>query len=223
LLLVLDNFEHVLGAAPLLAELLAAAPRLRLLVTSQLPLRLSEEHTFVLEGLTERSAVELLLARAKQTSRGLVIVASGEMALAALCRELDGSPLGIELAAARLRLLSPDELLERLRRSPDALGTGGQNLPERHRGLRATMQWSHGLLDPQADAVFRRLGHFAGERTLERIEQVCGAGSSPRRGARRRLAADLGVCDTLSGEGGRPPRAERLLGRCDGRPDQSRP
>jgi predicted ATPase/class 3 adenylate cyclase len=176
MLLVLDNFEHVLGAAPLLAELLGAAPRLRILVTSQAPLRLNQEHTFALAGLTERAGAELLLARAQQGSRGLTLDESGEAAVAALCRELDGSPLGIELAAARLALLPPDELLQRLHRSPDALGKGSRNLPERQRGLRAAMQWSYGLLDPQAATVFRRIGHFAGEATLERIEQVCGEG-----------------------------------------------
>jgi predicted ATPase/class 3 adenylate cyclase len=176
LLLVLDNFEHVLDAAPVLAELIADAPRLRILVTSQAPLRLAEEHTFGLAGLAEEPAAELLIARAKQASRDFAVDELGAAAVAALCRELDGSPLGIELAAARLVVLSPEELLERLRRSPDALGTGGRNLPERQRGLRAAMQWSYGLLDPQAASLFRRIGHFAGEATLERIEQVCGDG-----------------------------------------------
>ena len=176
LLLVLDNFEHVLGAAPLLAELLGAAPRLRILVTSQAPLRLAEEHAYALAGLAEAPAAALLIARAKRASRDFAVDESGAAAVAALCRELDGSPLAIELAAARLALLSPEELLERLRRSPDALGTGGRNLPERQRGLRAAMQWSYGLLDPQAASLFRRIGHFAGEATLERIEQVCDEG-----------------------------------------------
>ena len=176
LLLVLDNFEHVLDAAPLLAELLGAAPRLRILVTSQAPLRLAEEHTYALAGLAEAPAAALLIARAKRASRDFAVDESGAAAVAALCRELDGSPLAIELAAARLALLSPEELLERLRRSPDALGTGGRSLPERQRGLRAAMQWSYGLLDPQAASLFRRIGHFAGEATLERIEQVCDEG-----------------------------------------------
>ncbi len=176
LLLVLDNFEHVLDAAPLLSELLQVAPAVRILVTSQSPLRLAEEQTFALAGLAEGPATELLLARARRASRVFAVDESGAAAVAALCRELDGSPLGIELAAARLALLSPEELLERLRRSPDALGTGGRNLPERQRGLRAAMRWSIGLLDTQAATLFRRIGHFAGEATLERIEQVCGAG-----------------------------------------------
>lgn len=174
LLLVLDNFEHVLDAAPVLAELLADAPRLRILVTSQAPLRLAEEHVYALAGLAEAPAVALLFARAKRASREFAVDDAGAAAVAELCLELDGSPLGIELAAARLALLSPEELLERLRRSPDALGAGGRDLPERQRGLRATMQWSYGLLDPQAASLFRRLGHFVGEATLERIEQVCG-------------------------------------------------
>ncbi len=176
LLLVLDNFEHVLEAASVLAELLADAPRLRILVTSQAPLRLAEEHTFGLAGLAARPATELLIARAKRASRDFAVGDSGEAAVAALCDELEGLPLGIELAAARLALLPPEELLERLRRSPDALGTGGRNLPERQRGLRAAMQWSYGLLDPQAASLFRRISHFAGEATIERIEQVCGDG-----------------------------------------------
>jgi predicted ATPase/class 3 adenylate cyclase len=176
LLLVLDNFEHLLDAAPLLSELLAAAPGLRILVTSQAPLRLAEEQTFALAGLSEEPAVALLVARAERASRDFAVNESGTATMAALCRELDGSPLAIELAAARLVMLSSEQLLERLRRSPDALGTGGRNLPERQRGLRAAMQWSYGLLDPQAAGLFRRIGHFAGEATLERIEHVCGEG-----------------------------------------------
>lgn len=176
LLLVLDNFEHVVDAAPVLAELLGAAPRLRILVTSQEPLRLAEEHTYVLAGLAAGPATELLLARARRASRDFAGDESSAAAVTALCRELDGSPLGIELAAARLTLLSPDELLEWLRRSPDALGTGGRDLPERQHGLRAAMRWSYDLLDPQAASLFRRIGHFAGGATLERIEQVCGEG-----------------------------------------------
>lgn len=176
LLLVLDNVEHALGAAPLLAELLAGAPRLRILVTSQAPVRLAEEHRYALAGLADAPAAALLIARAKRASRDFAVDDAGAAAVAELCRELDGSPLAIELAAARLALLSPEELLERLRRSPDALGTGGRNLPERQRGLRAAMQWSYGLLDPQAASLFRRMGHFVGEATLERIEQVCDEG-----------------------------------------------
>jgi class 3 adenylate cyclase len=208
LLLVLDNFEHVLGAAPLLTELLGGAPKLRIVVTSQAPLQVAEEHGYALAGLAEAPAAALLIARAKSAMHDFALDDDDAAAVVALCRELDGSPLGIELAAARLTLLSPGELLERLRRSPDALGTGGRNLPERQRGLRAAMQWSYGLLDPDAARLFRRIGHFAGEANLERIEQVCGEGmnragiAGPTRrylarapDARRRLRGRLGAAD----------------------------
>ena len=175
LLLVLDNFEHVLEAASGIAELLAAAPDLRVLVTSQAPLRLADEHRYALAGLTEESAIALLLAHAERASHRIDTDESTADGVAALCRELDGSPLAIELAAARLALLSPEELAERLQRSPDALGTGGRGLPKRQRGLRAAMQRSYDLLAPDAARLFRCLGHFSGEATLERIEQVCGA------------------------------------------------
>ena len=106
MLLVLDNFEHVLDAGPGLAELLAAAPCLRLLVTSQAPLRLVEEHAYTIAGLAEGPVASLLITRAKRASRDLVLGEADAPAVAALCRELDGSPLGIELAAARLALLA---------------------------------------------------------------------------------------------------------------------
>lgn len=186
-LLVLDNFEHVLDAAPVLAELRAGAPGVRLLVTSQAPLRVAGEQIYAvsplgvpdddaLTSLTEAPAVELLVARAQRAGSQLVLEDRNAAAIAALSRALDGSPLAIELAAARLALLNPAELLERLRRSPDALGKGGRDLPARQRGLRAALSWSYGLLDPQAASLFRRLGHFSGEASLERIEQVCDEG-----------------------------------------------
>jgi predicted ATPase/class 3 adenylate cyclase len=187
ILLVLDNFEHVLNAAPVMAELRAGAPGVRLLVTSQAPLRVAGEQIYALSPLDvpkddaltssiDAPAVALLIAAAQRAGSQIVLGDSNAAAIAALCRELDGSPLAIELAAARLALLDPAELLERLRRSPDALGKGGRDLPARHRGLRAAMRWSYGLLDPQAASLFRRLGHFSGEASLERIEQVCDEG-----------------------------------------------
>jgi predicted ATPase/class 3 adenylate cyclase len=176
-LLVLDNFEHVLGAATVVGDLVGAAPGLRVLVTSQAPLRVARETVVPLGPLTDREAAGLLTERARRAARATELADARPEVLGALCRELDGSPLAIELAAARLALLSPEELLERLRRSPDALGKGGRDLPHRQRGLRAAMQWSYGLLDPDAQALFRRLGHFAGEVSLERIESVCDDGA----------------------------------------------
>ena len=186
-LVVLDNFEHVLAAAPLVGELIASAPRLRILVTSQAPLRVGGEYVYglaplevpredTLQALSASPAVSLLIARAQLIARGFAVDQSNAAAVAALCRELDGLPLAIELAAARLSLLDPAGLVKRLRAAPDALGRGPRDLPGRQRGLRAAMSWSFGLLDEEGARLFRRLGHFAGEATLERIEQVCGDG-----------------------------------------------
>jgi hypothetical protein len=166
-------------------ELIATAPRLRVLVTSQAALRIPAETIHPLAPLTvpaddsldslERSpAAALLFARATATGHALAADPGNAGEIAELCRELDGSPLAIELAAARLAILSPGELVQRLRRDPDALGTGGRGVPDRQRGLRAALEWSHSLLDPAGATLFRRLGHFAGDANLGRIEQVCG-------------------------------------------------
>ena len=185
LLLVLDNFEHLLAAAPLLARLVAEAPDVRLLVTSQAALRLADEEVVAidplpvpegddLEALAASPAAELLVERARRAVPGFEPTEENAAAIAALCRALDGSPLALQLAAARLAVLDPASLLERLQSSPDAIGRGGRELPERQRGLRATLEWTYGLLDPEAAALFRRLGIFVGDATLERIEDVCG-------------------------------------------------
>ena len=185
LLVVLDNFEHLLAAAPLLHRLIAEAPDVRLLVTSQAPLRLADEEVVAidplavperddLEALAASPAAELLVERARRAVPGFEPTEESAASLAALCRALDGSPLALQLAAARLAVLEPALLLERLQGSPDAIGRGGRELPERQRGLRATLEWTYGLLDPEAAKLFRRLGVFVGDATLERIEQVCG-------------------------------------------------
>ncbi len=185
MLLVLDNFEHVIDAAPVLAGLVSDAPKVRVLITSRTPLRVACERVWALEplavpqadtpvALQAAPAALLLAARAQRSAPGFRVDERNAGAVAALCRELDGSPLAIELAAARLALLGPAELLDRLRESPDALGKGSRDLPERQRGLRAAMTWTFGLLDRDGAALFRRLGHFAADTTLERIEQVCG-------------------------------------------------
>jgi predicted ATPase/class 3 adenylate cyclase len=197
MLLVLDNFEHVLDAAPVVRELIRGTANLRVLVTSQAPLRVSGEHVYALEplgvpagdrleDLESAPAARLLIVRARLASRGFALDDSNAAAVAELVRELDGSPLAIELAGARLALLGPAELLQRLRRSPDALGKGGRDLPERQRGLRAAMSWSYELLAPESQQLFRRLGHFQGEASLERIEELCGDG-------------DLDVLEALAG------------------------
>ena len=142
-LLVLDNFEHLLGAAPLLAELLAACPRLALLVTSRAALRLRGEWRFdvpplavpqdapALEAIAATAAVRLFVERAQATAPDLVLDARNAPAVAAICRRLDGMPLAIELAAARAGLLQPDALLRRLERRLPLLTAGAVDLPER--------------------------------------------------------------------------------------------
>jgi predicted ATPase/class 3 adenylate cyclase len=185
LLLVLDNFEHLLVTAPMLARLIAEAPDVRLLVTSQAPLRLADEEVVVVEPLAvperddlgalgESPAAEMLVERARRAAPGFQPTEQNAPSIARLCRALDGSPLALQLAAARLAVLDPASLLERLEGTPDAIGRGGRDLPERQRGLRATLEWTYGLLDRDAAKLFRRVGIFASDATLERIEQVCG-------------------------------------------------
>jgi predicted ATPase/class 3 adenylate cyclase len=170
-LLLLDNAEHLLDAAASVAELLTAAPRLRLLVTSRAPLRVSGEREYPLEPLPDADAVMLFVERARSFGRELY--ANGTVA--AICRRLDGLPLAVELAAARTKLLDPATLLRRLERALPLLTGGPRDAPERQRTLRAAIEWSHGLLDEQARAVFRRLAVFAGGCSLEAAEELCEA------------------------------------------------
>jgi predicted ATPase len=170
-LLLLDNAEHLLGAALSLAELLAAAPRLRLLVTSRAPLRLSGEREYPLEPLPDADAIMLFVERARAVGRKL----QPNGTVAAICRRLDGLPLAVELAAARTKLLDPDTLLRRLEHALPLLTGGPRDAPERQRTLRAAIEWSHALLDEQARAAFRRLAVFAGGCSLEAAEEVCEA------------------------------------------------
>ena len=170
-LLLLDNAEHLLGAAAALADLLAAAPRLRFLVTSRAPLRLTGEREYPLEPLPDSDAVMLFVERAQAVGRTLQ--ANGT--LAAICRRLDGLPLAVELAAARTKLLDPNALLRRLDQALPLLTGGPRDAPERQRTLRSAIEWSHELLDEPARAVFRRLAVFVGGCSLEAAEQVCDA------------------------------------------------
>ncbi len=210
LLLVLDNFEHLLGAAPLIARVLAAAPAVRMLVTSQTPLRVRGESVRALgplelpaedtvESVTGSGAGRLLIERAGAASPRFVLDDGNAAPLAALCRALGGLPLAIELAAARLAVVTPEDLLSRLREGIDALGRGPRDLPERQRGLRAALEWTHSLLDDDQATLLRRLGVFAGAPQLERIEQVCGHGLEV-------LDALAGLVDyslvTFAGDGG---------------------
>lgn len=168
--LVLDNFEHVLEAAPFVGELVRGAPGLAVLVTSRSALRITGEHEYPVPPLSEEDAVALFAARARAVVSELEVDA---VSVAAICRRLDRLPLAIELAAARAKLFPPDLLLERL---DDRLGLAGPvDVPERQRTLRAALDWSHDLLEPGEQTLFRRLGVFAGSFTVADAEAVCGA------------------------------------------------
>jgi tetratricopeptide (TPR) repeat protein len=152
-------------------ELLARTPRLRVLATSRVPLRLAGEHEFHVAPLTAPDAVALL----RWQARALGVEPGGDEVLGEICRRLDGLPLAIELAAARLRALSAHALLARLDRRLDLLVGGRRDAPERQRTLRAAIAWSHELLEPAQQRVFAALGVFAGGSTVEMAEAVCDA------------------------------------------------
>jgi predicted ATPase/DNA-binding SARP family transcriptional activator len=173
LLLVLDNVEHLLDAAPALAELLANCPLLKLLVTSRAPLHVSGEHEYPLEPLPLKQAITLFTERARAVRPDFV---GDEEMLAVVCARLDCLPLALELAAARSKLLSPQELLRRLEHRLELLTGGPRDLAERQQTLRATIEWSYELLDPDEQQLFACLGVFSGSCTLEAVECVC-AGS----------------------------------------------
>jgi predicted ATPase/class 3 adenylate cyclase len=171
LLLLLDNFEHLTDAAASLAPVLAACPNLTLLVTSREPLHLASEHEVAVEPLSRGDAVELFLTRALAVRRD--VGANGEVAR--ICERLDDLPLAIELAAARVKILSPQAILERLEQRLPLLAGGSRDVPERQRTLRATIEWSHELLAPDEQALFARLAVFRGGWTLEAAEAVADA------------------------------------------------
>jgi predicted ATPase/DNA-binding XRE family transcriptional regulator len=184
LLLLLDNFEHLLEAVPLAAELVRGCPGLTVLATSRAPLRLSGERQYPLSPLSlvagaslERSpAVRLFEERAREVSPGFEVRAGNEAAVAEICRRLDGLPLAIELAAAKVKLFSPKALLDRLELRLPLLSGGARDLPERQQTLRDTVAWSYELLGPTERALFGRLAVFAGGFSLEAAEAVCGPG-----------------------------------------------
>lgn len=175
-LLLLDNFEQVLPAATVLAEVLEACPGLKILVTSRSCLRVYGEQEFPVVPLAQDSAIELFVQRATAVRPSFSINSDNAAAIREICARLDGLPLAIELAAARTRVLSPSTMLDRLQSRLHLLTGGALDLPERQQTLRNTIDWSHGLLNDAEQKLFRRLSVFVGGCTLEAAEAVCNTG-----------------------------------------------
>ncbi len=190
-LLVLDNFEQVVMAAPDLAELLTACPHLKIMVTSRAVLHIHGEHEFSVpplalperarlhaldgEALAQYPAVALFLQRALAIKADFTLTETNIQAVADICIHLDGLPLAIELAAARIKLLPPQALLQRLTHRLQVLTGGVQNAPARQQALRNTIAWSYNLLDAAEQQLFRRLSVFAGGCMLEAVESISSA------------------------------------------------
>jgi predicted ATPase len=174
-LLVLDNLEHLLAAAPEIAGLLAVASELRVLITSQAPLRVASERCLAVDALDTDDALELMERVARRRSASFRVSDDDREALGEIVWMLDGLPLALELAAARLSILAPAQLRDRLRGSSDLLRDDMRDRGDRHRSLRATADWTLGLLDQPAQQLFVRIGAFAGPVELEEIEAVAGA------------------------------------------------
>jgi predicted ATPase/class 3 adenylate cyclase len=186
MMLVCDNFEHVANAAPLLDDLLRAAPRLRILVTSRTPLRIAGELDVPVPPLDVGAssspigdgappAVELFLRRARAAKPNLQVEAAAMAAIAEICRRLDGLPLAIELTAARIRLMSPEAMLTRMADPLELASGGSRHAASRQQALRSTIDWSFDLLSDLQQRTFVRLGVFVGTFTIEAAERVCDA------------------------------------------------
>jgi predicted ATPase/class 3 adenylate cyclase len=167
-LLVLDNMEHLLESAGVVSSLLGDARRVKLLATSRAPLKVSGEYEYALDPLRQDEAVELFLDRARSARRDVAY----DEAVPEICRRLDGLPLALELAASRVKVLDPPLLLERLERRLPLLTGGARDAPERQQTLRATIEWSYGLLEEPLQEALRRLSVFAGSFSLDAAESV---------------------------------------------------
>ena len=192
MLLVFDNFEQIVAAAPLIAELLTSAPKLKALVTSRIVLHLRGEQEFPVpplpvpdpkhlppvRSLSQYGAIDLFIQRAGNVKPDFAVTTENAPAIAEICYRLDGLPLAIELAAARIKVFPPTMLLERLDSRLKVLTGGARDLPARQQTLRGAIDWSYNLLDDGEKMVFRRLGIFVGGCTLEAAEAVCNAEGS---------------------------------------------
>lgn len=190
LLIVLDNFEHLLDAAPVVAELLAAVPQLKMLVTSRATLHLSGEHEFAVASLPTHIAVNLFASRAQAVNPSFALDDEVTPIVAAICDRVDGLPLAIELAAARIKLWSPRALLDRLDQRLPLLSGGPRDAPTRHQTLRNTLDWSYDLLDDTERRWFTRLSVFTGGWTEAAAEAVC-AGLSGRENRSAGMTSDV--------------------------------
>jgi predicted ATPase/DNA-binding CsgD family transcriptional regulator len=187
LLLLLDNFEQVVGAAPAVVDLLLAAPDLKVMVTSREPLHLQGEQQYYvpalelpepnqqvpIEVLSEKEAVILFVERARSVRPDFELTDENAFSVAQICVRVDGLPLAIELAAARIRILSPQEILSRLDSRLKLLTGGATNLPHRHQTLRNAIDWSYDLLGGSEQQLLRCMSVFQGGRSLEALEAVC--------------------------------------------------
>jgi predicted ATPase len=187
MLLLLDNFEHLVAAAPLVADLLEASPRLKVMATSRTSLRLRGERVLLVpplalpdlahlptpEDLMRYAAVNLFVQRASSIRADFALTEENAADVAAICVRLDGLPLAIELAAARIKVLPPRALLPRLEKRFEVLRGGARDLPERQQALRSAIDWSYDLLDARVKTLFGRLAAFAGGWTLEAAEEIC--------------------------------------------------
>src|SRR5256714_566432 len=191
LLLVLDNFEQILPAAPIVGEILGASPVLKIITSSRAPLRIAGEQEFpvpplelpdperlpALEVLAQSDAVRLFIERARAVRPDFRVTAENASAVAEIVYRLDGLPLAVELAAPRVQVLTPQSMLPKLRQGLDMLASTGRDLPERQRTLRGAISWSWDLLNPAECKLFSRLAVFVGGGMLAQIEEICGPAS----------------------------------------------
>jgi predicted ATPase len=218
LLLVVDNVEHLVDAAPLIGDLLDAAPGLNVLATSRMPLHLRAEQEYPVpplalprrqpppppEQLTQYAAVRLFIARARAVKPGFAVDNTNAPAVAEICHRLDGLPLAIELAAARIRLLPPQALLVRLETRLPLLTGGARDAPARQQTLRATIAWSYDLLGVPEQTLFRRLAVFAGGFDFAAVEAVANPAGETDVFAGLALLADHSLVQQAEDTGSEP-------------------
>jgi predicted ATPase/DNA-binding XRE family transcriptional regulator len=207
-LLLLDNFEHVLDAAPLVAELLTSVAALRVLVTSRAPLRVRGEREYVVgplalnvaddssaEDVARAPAVRLFVERVRDVRPEFRLTASNGSTVTAICRRLDALPLALELAAPWLKVLTPEDLLRRLAQDVLFSTSGPRDLPERQQTMNATVAWSYRLLDQKEQRVFRRLGVLSADFPIDAAAAVVAGREGPLSGSDELLAATAGLID----------------------------